>query len=169
MISKVLEKTLYQIEEYQRRYPDHYKDASEDIEGLKVVIAAMLEKMKSGPDHYLIDPLISKLIEDLNDAGYDTFSSCQGKRCIEDFECDSHCDYAFISFCRLPHCIKQKARELGLIVYNRGLSISSQQEKRAAQSYISDNLIFEDKIRLLFGLPSRPVERLDEEKPTAEC
>ncbi len=158
MIYKVLEKAIYQIEEYQRRYPDHYRIASQDIDSFKIAIAAMRDKMTSGPDHYLIDPSIRKLIEDLNDAGYDTFSSCQGKRCIEDFECDSHNDFAFVSFCHLPRRISRRASDYGLRVYNRGLSLAPFQKNGDPDAFMKSNGEFEQRMRLLFDLPGHPVE-----------
>jgi hypothetical protein len=45
-----------------------------------------------------IDPLLSELIADLNRAGFETFSSCQGKTCLEDYEHNRHCEHSFISF-----------------------------------------------------------------------
>ena len=153
MIGNVLTHAVRQIEEYQRRFPDTYQDVWAEIENLKTVVDVLCQKLETGPEnYYAIDPTIRHLIDDLNNSGYETFASCQGKRSMEDFENGSHCEYAFISFCYLPRRIKRKAKELGLHVYNRGMSIAPAVEDKRPETYIRHNLAFLEKVRALFNL-----------------
>jgi len=102
-----------------------------------------------------IDPLLTKLITDLNKAGFTTNSSCQGKTCPNDYEEDRHCEHSFISFTDetvLPK-LRAKARKLGLVIYNGGISITALSGRETkAETIFKRNLNFVSKMRELFNL-----------------
>jgi hypothetical protein len=102
-----------------------------------------------------IDPLLKKLIADLNNAGFTTNSSCQGKTCLEDYEKDRHCEHSFISFTddRVLSKRRAKARKLGLVIYNGGISIKALSGRETkAEIIFKRNLNFAPKMRELFNL-----------------
>ena len=74
-----------------------------------------------------IDDNLHTLIADLNEAGFRTVSSCQGRTSVDDVLHGRHYDHAFIAFADRRVLLKRRkqARALGLHVYNGGLSISS--------------------------------------------
>ena len=102
-----------------------------------------------------IDPLLKKLIADLNKAGFTTNSSCQGKTCQEDYEEDRHCEHSFISFTDETVLSKRraKARKLGLFIYNGDVSITALSGRETkAEIVFKRNLSFVPKMRELFKL-----------------
>ena len=100
-----------------------------------------------------IDPLLRDLVRELNAAGHETWSSCQGKTCPEDFAAGRHCDHSFLTFTELPRRIRSRARRLGLYVYNGGTSISGLTGDEVTQEdIIRRNLAFSALVRKLFEL-----------------
>ena len=102
-----------------------------------------------------IDPLLKKLVADLNKAGFITNSSCQGKTCPDDYENDRHCEHSFISFTDDTVLRKRraKAKKLGLYIYNGDISITALSGRETkAESIFKRNLSFVPKMRELFDL-----------------
>jgi hypothetical protein len=102
-----------------------------------------------------IDPLLSELIAALNRAGFKTFSSCQGKTCLEDYEHNRHCEHSFISFENpsVPRRRKARARKLGLYIYNGDISVTALSGREATiDAVIQGNKAFPAKVRELFRL-----------------
>ena len=101
-----------------------------------------------------IDPMLRDLIAGLNAAGFETFCSCQGKTCGRDYEGQSHCDRAFVTFsATLVRKVAARARALGLGVSLRNRFITSLVgDERGHAEVIAKNLAFPAKMRELFGL-----------------
>lgn len=99
-----------------------------------------------------VDTEIRQLVIDLNDAGYATTSSCQGKRNKDDFKLNRHCAHAFVTFVEIPARLKRMSTRYGLEIYNGGLSICPKYENNDPYTYIKHNLKFEDNMRSLFGI-----------------
>lgn len=102
-----------------------------------------------------IDFLIRALVADLNQAGFETFSSCQGKTCLEDFEKNRHCDHSFISFQdeTILSKRKAKAKKLGLYVYNGNYSVTALSgHEIKPETIIARNVSFVANMRALFNL-----------------
>jgi hypothetical protein len=57
-----------------------------------------------------------------------------------------------VSFEALPRAIKRKARQLGLCIYNGGISICPDYEDDEPQTYIRHNLTFVEQMGRLFNL-----------------
>lgn len=118
------------------------------------------------------DPLLRELIVDLNKAGFSTFASCQGKTCVEDYECNRHCEHSFVSFD--DHQVltrrKARARRLGLWIYNGDCSITAVSGREGdAEKVFARNLSFVAKMRELFKLPRRArLERRTMKEPTVK-
>lgn len=105
-----------------------------------------------------IDPLIREVVTELNAAGYQTFSSCQGRTCAEDMNADKHCFHSFVSFTNpdLLQGRKSKLKEAKLYVYNGGLSVTPLTGRETDLEVVFQrNLSFSDKLRQAFDLPKK--------------
>jgi hypothetical protein len=106
-----------------------------------------------------IDPLLRDLVRDLNQAGFSTSASCQGKTCAVDFRVWRHCPQSFVTFQDPRVLLQRKARasRLGLFLYNGNSSVSALSGRETSmETVFARNLSFVSRMRELFGLPPRP-------------
>lgn len=115
--------------------------------------------MKHHLKYAAVDERIRALIVDLNTAGWETCSSCQGRTCQSDYERDRHTEHAFITFSNdIPAPLRRKAQRCGLVVWNGNITVSPVYEDdrrrhrtiRARQTYMKRNREFPAAVRTLF-------------------
>lgn len=101
-----------------------------------------------------IDSEIRSLIFDLNNNGFVTWSSCQGKQTEDDYKSSSHCDHAFITFedYDLLKKLRRKTNRLGLSIYNGGISITPRVNDDNRLEMMEANKKFSEKVRKLFNI-----------------
>lgn len=108
-----------------------------------------------------VDPLIADVVAEINAAGFETYSSCQGKTVIEDWYTDSHCVHSFLSFGSglILYRRRKKIKELGLRIYNGNTSVTALSEgDEDCEVVMRKNRTFPDKLRKLFNLPDNPAD-----------
>jgi len=101
-----------------------------------------------------IDTSIRRLIADLNKAGHETQSSCQGKRRRYDVITHNHCNHAFITFMPfVPNQFRRAIKRAGLKIFNGDMSITSLDGSEANwEDIFQKNKAFETRIRQAFKL-----------------
>ncbi len=101
-----------------------------------------------------IDLEIRQLVADLNKAGHETDSSCQGKRNQDDVLYHGHCNHAYVGFqYPVPIKLRRKANKMGLNVYNGNLAIASLDGFETTwEEIFRKNKAFESRVRELFNI-----------------
>lgn len=98
-----------------------------------------------------IDKNLRALIADLNAAGWETCSSCQGRTSIGDYQRERHTEHAFVSFnTDIPVRLRRRAKRYGLEFWNGNTGVSPIYADDSKRTFMTRNREFPDAVRKLF-------------------